>query len=142
MLGGHGLADSPVPLLDALSSRLFLLSLRPHFSTIPPPVKTKQSQQQQQHAQQTVPIRILDCGAGIGRVTKDVLLPFASHVDILESSAHFLDKAAESCSPLAQAHGKTLRYYQVCVPSLPATQTRLPTVCVYVLTRELDCIDV
>ena len=39
--------------------------------------------------------RALDCGAGIGRVTKNVLLKFFDKVDLLEQSQSFLDKAKD-----------------------------------------------
>lgn len=39
--------------------------------------------------------RALDCGAGIGRVTKLVLLNYFDKVDLLEQNQAFLDKARE-----------------------------------------------
>ena len=35
----------------------------------------------------------LDCGAGIGRVTKEILLPRFKHVDLLEPASVLLDQA-------------------------------------------------
>ncbi|EDV36616.1 uncharacterized protein Dana_GF11861 [Drosophila ananassae] len=40
----------------------------------------------------------LDCGAGIGRVTKNLLLPRFSRVDIVEQDPAFAEKAREYCS--------------------------------------------
>eukprot|EP00921_Rhytidocystis_pertsovi_P022641 GHVQ01036141.1.p1 GENE.GHVQ01036141.1~~GHVQ01036141.1.p1 ORF type:complete len:140 (+),score=25.26 GHVQ01036141.1:569-988(+) len=37
----------------------------------------------------------LDCGAGIGRVTKDCLVKLFDHVDIVEPNKLYLDKAKE-----------------------------------------------
>lgn len=37
--------------------------------------------------------RALDCGAGIGRVTKNLLLPLFDTVDLLEVNQKFLDEA-------------------------------------------------
>ena len=37
----------------------------------------------------------LDCGAGIGRVSKTLLMPLFGKVDLLESNSRFLEKAAE-----------------------------------------------
>ena len=37
--------------------------------------------------------RVLDCGAGIGRVSKRLLLPLFSEVDLLEQNPTFLEKA-------------------------------------------------
>jgi len=41
------------------------------------------------------PTRALDCGAGIGRVTKQVLLNYFDKVDLLEQSQSFIDKSRE-----------------------------------------------
>lgn len=38
-------------------------------------------------------VRALDCGAGIGRITKRLLLPNFSHVDMVELNQDFLDEA-------------------------------------------------
>ena len=43
----------------------------------------------------------LDCGAGIGRVTKETLLPRFKHVDLLEPASVLLDHAKEDL-PLAR----------------------------------------
>ncbi|PRP88042.1 hypothetical protein PROFUN_04470 [Planoprotostelium fungivorum] len=39
--------------------------------------------------------RALDCGAGIGRVTKNLLLPLFDRVDLLEQNEAFVEKARE-----------------------------------------------
>ena len=39
--------------------------------------------------------RVLDCGAGMGRVTKHLLLPRFSKVDMIEPSKVQIDKARE-----------------------------------------------
>eukprot|EP01117_Protostelium_nocturnum_P014995 TRINITY_DN5770_c0_g1_i1.p1 TRINITY_DN5770_c0_g1~~TRINITY_DN5770_c0_g1_i1.p1 ORF type:complete len:154 (+),score=45.23 TRINITY_DN5770_c0_g1_i1:41-502(+) len=39
--------------------------------------------------------RALDCGAGIGRITKDLLLPVFESVDLLEQNVGFVEKAKE-----------------------------------------------
>lgn len=41
------------------------------------------------------PSRVLDCGAGIGRVTKQVLIKAFDHVDLVENSAIFVKQAQE-----------------------------------------------
>lgn len=38
---------------------------------------------------------MLDCGAGIGRVTKQVLIKAFDHVDLVENSAIFVKQARE-----------------------------------------------
>ncbi|KAH9490204.1 N-terminal Xaa-Pro-Lys N-methyltransferase 1-A [Bulinus truncatus] len=42
-----------------------------------------------------VPKYALDCGAGIGRVTKRLLLPIFENVDMVEQDKHFCDNAKE-----------------------------------------------
>lgn len=37
----------------------------------------------------------LDCGAGIGRVTKNLLLPLFDTVDMVEQNPEFLEKAKD-----------------------------------------------
>ncbi|KAM7265430.1 hypothetical protein ACFE04_003113 [Oxalis oulophora] len=41
----------------------------------------------------------LDCGAGIGRITKNLLIRYFNEVDVLEPVAHFINAARESLSP-------------------------------------------
>ncbi|KAH9819118.1 alpha-N-methyltransferase NTM1 [Melampsora americana] len=85
VLGGFG--EGSLPRVDSLTSRLFLLSLRPSFSTVStsnPPAKKR---------------RALDIGAGIGRVTRSVLLPVlgpTSLVDMVEPASGFVDAAHEA----------------------------------------------
>ena len=67
-----------LPRIDALGSRLFLLNLYPELSTVPSafcPTPTHTEQKR---------IRALDVGAGIGRVSADVLLHLVSDVVLVE----------------------------------------------------------
>ncbi|KAL5773902.1 hypothetical protein ACOSP7_011459 [Xanthoceras sorbifolium] len=41
----------------------------------------------------------LDCGSGIGRITKNLLIRYFNEVDLLEPVSHFLDAARESLAP-------------------------------------------
>ncbi|KAJ7964010.1 Alpha N-terminal protein methyltransferase 1 [Quillaja saponaria] len=41
----------------------------------------------------------LDCGSGIGRVTKNLLIRYFNEVDLLEPVSHFLEAARESLTP-------------------------------------------
>ncbi|KAJ6596956.1 DUF858-domain-containing protein [Mycena vulgaris] len=84
VLGGFG--SGSLPRVDALGSRLFLLHLLPELSTVPsalrplvppPPRRT----------------RALDVGAGIGRVTADVLLHLVADVVLLEPVDSFVQEA-------------------------------------------------
>lgn len=49
----------------------------------------------------------LDCGAGIGRVTKNLLMPLFAKVDMVEQDSTFAEKAREYCISDA---GSTLGY--------------------------------
>ncbi|KAI3965848.1 hypothetical protein MKX01_010805 [Papaver californicum] len=59
----------------------------------------------------------LDCGSGIGRVTKNLLLRYFNEVDLEEPVSHFLEAARESLSPengTASDDHKAVNFY--CVP--------------------------
>ncbi|GAA6050069.1 hypothetical protein JCM3770_001354 [Rhodotorula araucariae] len=89
VLGGYG-EGTPVPRLDATSSRLLILSLLPSLSTITPPHRSTPSTPSPRPAR---PFRALDCGAGIGRVTATVLLPLFDTVDLVEPVPSFVQQA-------------------------------------------------
>ncbi|KAF7119385.1 hypothetical protein RHSIM_Rhsim13G0125000 [Rhododendron simsii] len=59
----------------------------------------------------------LDCGVGIGRVTKNLLIRYFNEVDLLEPVSHFLEAARENLSPdnliVLDSH-KASNFY--CVP--------------------------
>ncbi|KAH7545581.1 hypothetical protein FEM48_Zijuj01G0108600 [Ziziphus jujuba var. spinosa] len=63
-------------------------------------------------------IRIMeDCGSGIGRVTKNLLIRFFNEVDLLEPVSHFLETARESLAPeklMASDMHKATNFF--CVP--------------------------
>ncbi|TNY23687.1 methyltransferase domain-containing protein [Rhodotorula diobovata] len=92
-------AGTPVPRLDATSSRLLILSLLPSLSTIPPPHLPSPSSSSSSPSSPTKPprpsrpFRALDCGAGIGRVTRDTLLPLFDAVDLVEPVPAFVAQA-------------------------------------------------
>ena len=76
-----------LPRVDALGSRLFLLHLYPQLSTVPSAFRPLDAPE--------IPprTRALDVGAGIGRVTADVLLYLVSDVTILEPVESFVQEA-------------------------------------------------
>ncbi|GAA5966814.1 hypothetical protein JCM21900_006098 [Sporobolomyces salmonicolor] len=91
VLGGYG-EGTPVPRLDATSSRLLILSLLPSLSTtVPPHASTAATPPRPQR-----PFRALDCGAGIGRVTSTVLLPLFDLVDLVEPVPSFVKQAKKN----------------------------------------------
>ncbi|KAF4615439.1 hypothetical protein D9613_003096 [Agrocybe pediades] len=85
VLGGFGTGS--LPRIDSLGSRLFLLNLYPELSTVPSAFKPLDT------TAETPRTRALDVGAGIGRVTADVLLHLVSDVTILEPVEPFVLEA-------------------------------------------------
>jgi protein N-terminal methyltransferase len=104
VLGGY---DGRTPRIDEVSSRLFLLRLKPSLSTIVPPHKTNAPKRKRKIT------KTLDAGAGIGRVTGKTLLPLFDRVDLIETSTHFLDKAVENSSdwPGIADQSKGVRFF-------------------------------
>ncbi|GAB4829453.1 hypothetical protein Ancab_019125 [Ancistrocladus abbreviatus] len=59
----------------------------------------------------------LDCGSGIGRVTKNLLIRYFNEVDLLEPVSHFMEAARENLAPESLAvdeNHKATNFY--CVP--------------------------
>ena len=67
-----------------------ILSLLPSLSTITPPHLSRSSTSSPRPSR---PFRALDCGAGIGRVTRDTLLPLFDSVDLVEPVPAFVAEA-------------------------------------------------
>ncbi|KAF7363494.1 Alpha N-terminal protein methyltransferase 1 [Mycena sanguinolenta] len=84
VLGGFG--TGTLPRIDALGSRLFLLHLLPELSTVPSALRPLNPPSGKR-------TRALDVGAGIGRVTADVLLHLVNDVVLLEPAEHFVNEA-------------------------------------------------
>ncbi|PPQ87967.1 hypothetical protein CVT25_001046 [Psilocybe cyanescens] len=85
VLGGYG--SGSLPRIDSLGSRLFLLNLFPQLSTVPSAFCPLDAPSDPPRT------RALDVGAGIGRVTADVLLHLVSDVTILEPVESFIQEA-------------------------------------------------
>ncbi|KAL9329092.1 hypothetical protein ACSQ67_004095 [Phaseolus vulgaris] len=62
------------------------------------------------------PLVVLDCGSGIGRVTKNLLIRYFDEVDLLEPVSHFLETARETLALECQTNTvhKAVNFY--CVP--------------------------
>ncbi|XP_027347575.1 alpha N-terminal protein methyltransferase 1 [Abrus precatorius] len=63
------------------------------------------------------PLVALDCGSGIGRVTKNLLIRYFNEVDLLEPVSHFLETARETLAPGCDTNSdmnKAVNFY--CVP--------------------------
>lgn len=86
VLGGYG--TGTLPRVDALGSRTFLLSILPRLSAIPPvtedAVSWKKDKIKQRGGRGKTITRALDCGAGVGRVTRDVLSKVVDEVHLVE----------------------------------------------------------
>ncbi|EJD52925.1 DUF858-domain-containing protein [Auricularia subglabra TFB-10046 SS5] len=86
VLGGFG--NGTLPHVDSLTSRQFLLSLRPDLCTVPSALR--RLEQDNRTRRRT---RAVDIGAGIGRVTQDVLLHLVDEVVLVEPVSKFLAQA-------------------------------------------------
>ncbi|XP_004504731.1 alpha N-terminal protein methyltransferase 1 [Cicer arietinum] len=65
----------------------------------------------------TQPLVALDCGSGIGRVTKNLLIRYFNEVDLLEPVSHFLEAARETLTSEGYTSSdmhKAVNFY--CVP--------------------------
>ena len=84
-----------LPRVDALGSRQFLLDLLPELCDVPSAIRPLRPT----HPAPPSPkrFRALDVGAGIGRVTADVLLHLVSDVVLLEPVRAFIDEARRRC---------------------------------------------
>ncbi|EJF65889.1 hypothetical protein DICSQDRAFT_49323 [Dichomitus squalens LYAD-421 SS1] len=87
VLGGFG--NGPLPRVDALGSRQFLMHLLPELCAVPSAIRPLNVPAQA--AQRRT--RALDVGAGVGRVTADVLLHLFSDVLLVEPVAPFVREA-------------------------------------------------
>ncbi|PLW14451.1 hypothetical protein PCANC_15969 [Puccinia coronata f. sp. avenae] len=105
VLGGFG--NGSLPRLDALGSRMFLLTIRPELSTIKPAHQSSELWEAKRGAQMDeqggklkrgIYRRALDVGAGIGRVTADVLLYLFDRVDLVEPVGQFIDAGKRNAS--------------------------------------------
>ncbi|KIM49064.1 hypothetical protein M413DRAFT_61025 [Hebeloma cylindrosporum] len=85
VLGGYG--SGSLPRIDSLGSRLFLLNIYPQLSTVPSAFRPLDAPLNPPRT------RALDVGAGIGRVTADVLLHLVSDVVLLEPVDSFVQEA-------------------------------------------------
>lgn len=89
VLGGFGRLSQT----DALTSRMFLLTVAQSLSTITGSRALSTSSPSTVKKART---RALDVGCGIGRVTASVLLPLIDEVDLVEPTPHFLNEAVRA----------------------------------------------
>jgi protein N-terminal methyltransferase len=91
VLGGFG--TGPLPRVEQLSSRLFLLELIPELQLFPSPLATKQDVEGARDRYVA-----LDVGAGVGRVTAEVLLPLVDDIITIEPVKHFIETAKKEAT--------------------------------------------
>ncbi|KAA1067116.1 hypothetical protein PGT21_014313 [Puccinia graminis f. sp. tritici] len=102
VLGGFG--NGSLPRVDAMGSRMFLLTIRPELSKIKPPYQqtshppTQSTESQKSGRSGRRYYRALDVGAGIGRVTADVLLYLFDRIDLVEPVAGFIETGKRNAS--------------------------------------------
>ncbi|SPO36936.1 related to TAE1 - AdoMet-dependent proline methyltransferase [Pseudozyma flocculosa] len=98
VLGGFG----HVSRIDALGSRTFLLKVLPRLSYCAPasintsPFAWKQDKVAARGGKGKARTRALDCGAGVGRVTENSLLPIVDEVHMVEPVPKFLAEAKKN----------------------------------------------
>ncbi|CAG2109699.1 unnamed protein product, partial [Medioppia subpectinata] len=86
MLGGFTMVTSP----DINASTRFLTKWFPQLDAKKSAVKESTAEDTESTPSPAETTRALDCGAGIGRVSKHLLLKFFDTVDLLEQSDKFL----------------------------------------------------
>ncbi|KAF9218169.1 hypothetical protein BS17DRAFT_296854 [Gyrodon lividus] len=91
-----GLGSGSLPRVDALGSRQSLLDLIPELCTVPSTLRPLSAGSGPQKR-----FRALDVGAGIGRVTADVLLYLVSDVVLLEPVQSFIEEAHRLCQGIS-----------------------------------------
>ncbi|PWN38414.1 DUF858-domain-containing protein [Meira miltonrushii] len=106
VLGGFG--NGTLPIVDAQGSRTFLLEMLPRLSAIAPASASSSSDNavsnwlaeriKERGGPGRAVTRALDCGAGVGRVTRDVLSRLVDIVHIVEPVESFLDAAKKQSS--------------------------------------------
>lgn len=88
VLGGYG--NGTLPIVDAQGSRTFLLQMLPRLSTNAPasakdgPDVWLKNMIEERGGKGKSKSRALDCGAGVGRVSRDVLTRICDIVHIVE----------------------------------------------------------
>ncbi|KAI9064469.1 DUF858-domain-containing protein [Trametes sanguinea] len=87
VLGGFG--NGSLPRVDALGSRQFLMHLLPELCTVPSAIRPLRMPEELTSKR----TRALDVGAGVGRVTADVLLHLFSDVVLVEPVEPFIAEA-------------------------------------------------
>ncbi|KAH8922691.1 hypothetical protein BT69DRAFT_1263177 [Atractiella rhizophila] len=142
VLGGFG--QSVIPRMDALGSRMFIHSLFPSLSPIPSP--TIQPVTSLSTALRSDHFVALDAGAGIGRVTKEVLLPLMDEVHLVEPVAKFLAQAKKEVEDRdgrfslldAFANGKRKRVRMFNVPLQDFDPSSHPNECYFSSSSSSD----
>ncbi|KAH8833640.1 DUF858-domain-containing protein [Flagelloscypha sp. PMI_526] len=99
VLGGFG--EGTLPRIDSLGSRQFLLNLLPELCTVPSAIAPLSFVKNRR-------FRALDVGAGVGRVTSDVLLHLFDDVVIVEPVESFLASFKEAILRAQTGQGQTL----------------------------------
>lgn len=122
VMGGYGHLSQ----VDALSSRMFLLTVMQRLSTISTAAKkaAKNRHPTGTNGTTTAPrqrVRALDVACGIGRVSANTLLPLVDEVHLVEPVEHYIKEAHTAASAgswrslknaRADSHPKACTFYQ------------------------------
>ena len=57
-------------------------------------------------------VRALDCGAGVGRVTQEILIKFFDFIDLIEPAKNFIEEAKVRCKNLKHKGNRVDKFYQ------------------------------
>ncbi|KAF8550447.1 hypothetical protein OG21DRAFT_1487767 [Imleria badia] len=110
VLGGFGTGS--LPRVDALGSRQFLLDLIPDLRSVSSAIRPLRSGDPDPDPAPDPPkpkrCRALDVGAGIGRVTADVLLHLVSDVVVVEPVPSFIEEAHRRCQGTSTSEESTV----------------------------------
>ncbi|KAI0664770.1 DUF858-domain-containing protein [Cubamyces menziesii] len=110
VLGGFG--NGSLPRVDALGTRQFLMYLLPELCTVPSAVRPLDVPAPAPASARRT--RVLDVGAGVGRVTSDVLLHLFADVVLVEPVERFIaeavrrGRASERAGPAAPGTGASI----------------------------------
>lgn len=91
------------------------------------------------HTHMTLFLHRLDCGAGIGRVSKHFLLPYFSKVDLVEQNAQYLETARAETLAKEVKEGRAVQFIPQGLQAFQPEKDRYDVIwCQWVLSHLTD----